>query len=49
MPRNVLYLHHAAQISWAEHSLQLPFRRDGIVEQDEATVIKAAGRTTDAA
>ncbi len=48
MPHNVLYLHHVAHISWAEHSQQVPFRRDGIVEQDEATVIKAAGRTTDA-
>lgn len=49
MPHNVLYLHHVAWISWAEHSLQLPFRRDGIVEQDEATVINVTGRTVDAA
>jgi len=49
MPRNFLHLHHVAQISWAEHSLQLPFRRDGIMEQDGATIIKAARRTTNAA
>lgn len=49
MPHNVLYLHHVAQISWAERSLQLLFRWDGIVKQYEATFIEAAGRTTDAA
>jgi hypothetical protein len=30
MPHNVLYLHHVAQISWAEHSLQLLFSWDRI-------------------